>query len=82
MKMKKLMSLLLACVMVLAMLAGCSDKPSGEASKAPENPSTESKAPEEGDKTPEGDGKSITMWSMWSSGEPQANVIQEAAAAL
>ncbi|MCI8807941.1 MAG: extracellular solute-binding protein [Oscillospiraceae bacterium] len=81
MKMKKLMSLLLACVMVLAMLAGCSDKPSGEASKAPENPSTESKAPEEGDKTPEGDGKSITMWSMWSSGEPQANVIQEAAAA-
>lgn len=82
MKMKKLMSLLLACVMVLAMLAGCSDKPSGEASKAPEDPSTtESKAPEEGDKTPEGDGKSITMWSMWSSGEPQANVIEEAAAA-
>lgn len=82
MKMKKLMALLLSAVMVLAMLAGCSNQ-SGEGSKAPEGstaPSTESTAPEDGDKT--SDGKSITMWSMWSSGEPQANVIEEAAAAF
>lgn len=81
MKMKKLMALLLSAVMVLAMLAGCSNQ-SGEGSKAPEGstaPSTESKAPEGGDQ--QSGGKTITMWSMWSSGEPQANVIEEAAAA-
>ena len=79
--MKKILSVLLASVMVLALLAGCSSKPSGEASKAPENSTPaateESKAPEGNS----GEGKTITMWSMWSSGEPQANVIEEAAAA-
>ena len=79
--MKKILSVLLASVMVLALLAGCSSKPSGEESKAPENSTPvsaeESKAPEGGS----GEGKTITMWSMWSSGEPQANVIEEAAAA-
>ena len=35
--MKKILSVLLASVMVLALLAGCSSKPSGEESKAPEN---------------------------------------------
>ena len=79
--MKKILSVLLASVMVLALLAGCSSKPSGEESKAPENSTPvsaeESKAPEGNS----GEGKTITMWSMWSSGEPQANVIEEAAAA-
>ena len=85
MKMKKLMALLLAAVMVLAMLAGCSST-GGNETKAPESnppasqPGTEeSKAPEGGDKKYEG--VELTMWSMWSSGEPQANVIEEAAAA-
>ena len=80
--MKKILSVLLASVMVLALLAGCSSKPSGEESKAPENSTPvsaeESKAPEGNS----GEGKTITMWSMWSSGEPQANVIEEAAAAF
>lgn len=79
--MKKILSVLLAAVMVLALLAGCSNTGSDE-SKAPENNTPagteESKAPEGGS----GDGKTITMWSMWSSGEPQANVIEEAAAAF
>ncbi len=84
--MKKILSVLLASVMVLAMLAGCSSN-SGETSKAPEG----SKAPEAsapaGSTAPEGslkkyDGVELTMWSMWSSGEPQANVIEEAAKAF
>lgn len=86
MKMKKLMALLLAAVMVLAMLAGCSNA-DGNETKAPEsNPpasqsgTEESKAPEGGDKKYEG--VELTMWSMWSSGEPQANVIEEAKAAF
>ncbi len=86
MKMKKLMALLLAAVMVLAMLAGCSSS-GGNETKAPESnppasqPGTEeSKAPEGGDKKYEG--VELTMWSMWSSGEPQANVIEEAKAAF
>ena len=86
MKMKKLMALLLAAVMVLAMLAGCSNT-GGNETKAPEtNPpetqsgTDESKAPEGGDKKYEG--VELTMWSMWSSGEPQANVIEAAKAAF
>ena len=75
MKMKKLMALLLAAVMVLAMLAGCSNT-GGNETKAPEtNPpetqsgTDESKAPEGGDKKYEV--VELTMWSMWSTGEPQ-----------
>ena len=87
MKMKKLMALLLAAVMVLAMLAGCSSD-GGNETKAPETDppaesktgTDESKAPEGGDKKYEG--VELTMWSMWSTGEPQANVISGAAAAF
>lgn len=80
--MKKILSVLLASVMVLAMLAGCSNQ-AGGASQAPANstaPATEPTAPQDGNQ-PSG-GKELTMWSMWSSGEPQANVISEAAAAF
>jgi len=87
MKMKKLMALLLAAVMVLAMLAGCSSD-GGNETKAPEtDPPAESKTGTEESKAPEGgdkkyEGVELTMWSMWSTGEPQANVISEAAAAF
>lgn len=81
--MKKILSVLLATVMVLGLLAGCADKPAGE-SKAPENNPPASQ-PADGNKEPAGkqyDGVELTMWSMWSSGEPQANVIEAAKAAF
>ncbi len=82
--MKKILSVLLAAVMALTLLAGCSNQTGGETSKAPENSTPagteQSDAPQGGDK--KYDGVELTMWSMWSSGEPQANVITEAAAAF
>ena len=89
--MKKFLSVLLAAVMVLAMLAGCSSNPGGEGTNPPETqpaesqpaesqPGEESKAPEGGDKNYEG--VELTMWSMWTSEEAQAKVISEAAAAF
>lgn len=81
--MKKILSVLLAAVMALTLLAGCSNQTGGETSQAPQGstaPTGESTAPEGGDK--KYDGVELTMWSMWSSGEPQANVISEAAAAF
>ena len=88
--MKKFLSVLLAAVMVLAMLAGCSNQ-SGDGTNPPETqpaesqpaesqPGEESKAPEGGDKNYEG--VELTMWSMWTSEEAQAKVISEAAAAF
>ncbi len=87
MKMKKLMALLLAAVMVLAMLAGCSSD-GGNETKAPEtDPPAESKTGTEESKAPEGgdkkyEGVELTMWSMWSTGEPQATAIEAAKAAF
>ena len=87
--MKKILSVLLACVMVFAMLAGCSDKPNAETSNPPaasqpaennNNNNNNSNSEPAGGKQYEG--KTITMWSMWSTGEPQANVISAAAAAF
>ena len=85
MKMKKLMALLLASVMVLGMLAGCSNS-AGTPSQAPaSNPPASQPADDNTDPAPAGkkyEGVELTMWSMWSSGEPQANVIEAAKAAF
>lgn len=85
MKMKKFFSLLLSAVMVLAMLAGCSST-GGNETKAPEGNPAPSQGGSEESKAPEGgkqyEGVELTMWSMWSSGEPQANVIEGAKAAF
>ena len=86
MKMKKLTSLLLASVMVLSMLAGCGNKADAPNSEPPaSNPPASQPADDNKEPAPAGkeyDGVTLTMWSMWSSGEPQANVISEAAAAF
>ncbi len=82
--MKKILSALLASVMVLAMLAGCSNQPSASSNPPAEsNPPAAASQPAENNNNNESTGgKTITMWSMWSSGEPQANVISAAAAAF
>ena len=86
MKMKKTLSLLLASALSLALLAGCSNNPGGT-SQPGSNPGSNPGSQTGGSSVtqPEGkqyDGVTLTMWSMWSSGEPQANVIEEAAAAF
>ena len=74
--MKKILSALLASVMVLAMLAGCSNQPSASSNPPAEsNPPAAASQPAENNNNESTGGKTITMWSMWSSGEPQANVI-------
>ncbi len=80
--MKKILSVLLAAVMVLGLLAGCADKPVETNNPPASNPPASQPADDSSE--PAGkqyDGVELTMWSMWSSGEPQANVIEEAAAA-
>ena len=73
--MKKILSVLLAAVMVLTMLAGCSSKPEPTPDSDPSNTPANSTTPSNSsDPTPEGkqyDGVTLTMWSMWSTGEPQ-----------
>ena len=85
--MKKILSALLASVMVLAMLAGCSNQPSASSNPPAEsNPPAAASQPAENNNNNNNNestgGKTITMWSMWSSGEPQANVISAAAGAF
>lgn len=85
--MKKILSALLASVMVLAMLAGCSNQPGASSNPPAEsNPPAASQPAENNNNNNNNNestgGKTITMWSMWSSGEPQANVISAAAAAF
>ena len=87
--MKKILSVLLAAVMVMAMLAGCTSNNPPANSTAPSTnstaPSTNSTAPDDQGHEPAGkqyEGVNLTMWSMRNSDEPQGKVIQEAAAAF
>ena len=82
--MKKILSALLASVMILSMLAACGGGNDGDASKAPDNTPApaDTTEPSNNEGGKQYDGVTLTMWSMWSSGEPQANVIEEAAAAF
>ena len=66
---KKIISILLAAVMVTTLAAGCgSSGDSNEGGGSADN---------SGDKPYEG--VELTYWSMWSNTEPQGQVIQEAA---
>ncbi len=81
--MKKIIALLLACVMILA-LAACGpsakDPTNPPATKAPETPKDDGTTPPVAGKVY--DGITLTMWSMWNSNEPQGEVIAKAAEAF
>ncbi len=77
--MKKFIALLLAFIMVLSLGACATGAP--VESNPPANDDTQPQAG--GNDTPDvpEDPKEIVFWSMWNDGEPQAEVIKEAAAA-
>lgn len=64
MKMKKLMSILIAGCMTLS-LAACGSKDNGGAAQETDTPTS-------------AESEELTYWSMWNNTEPQAKVIQEA----
>lgn len=83
MKMKKTLSLLLASALSLSLLAGCGggEQPSnGSQPSGGQTGGTSQGAPSGSGK--QYDGVQLTMWSMWTSEEAQAQVIKEAAAAF
>ena len=88
--MKKILSLILASVMVLALLAGCgggnNNKNSGGQDAGGNNSQNDAGAQnpdnQDGGSGKQYDGVELTMWSMWNSDEPQGQVIQEAIAAF
>ncbi len=82
MKMKKTLSLLLASALSLSLLAGCGGGGDKPAASQPSQPSGSTSQPAASGSGKQYDGVTLNMWSMWSSGEPQANVIEEAAAAF
>lgn len=79
--MKKIIALLLTLAMALSLVAcGGNTAKETEAAAAPaETAAAETEAVAE---TKAYEGVELTMWSMWSAGEPQALVIEEAAAAF
>ena len=84
MKLKRLVSGALCATMIASLLAACGSNNSGETTKTTDAPKTteaaESKEESKADVSAsngEG-GKTLVYWSMWTSGEPQAIVIQEA----
>lgn len=91
MKMKKVISLVAVSALSLTMLAGCGDKPadssqtgssSQASSQTPASSQTQESAGGSQDGGKQYDGVELTMWSMWTSSEPQAQVIKEAAEAF
>ena len=82
--MKKLLCLLLVLVMVFSLAAcgsdtgGSTEQPSGNPGGQTQNPNDN--PPDEGGSQYEG--VTLNFWSMWNSGEPQATVIADAAAAF
>ena len=80
--MKKIIALLLVLAMALS-LAACGGSKAPAETKAPEAAApAETEAPAAPAEPKKYEGVELTMWSMWSAGEPQALVIEEAAAAF
>lgn len=93
---KKIISMLMVSAMAATLLAGCGSKEPGDNAGTTASPTTTA-ATTEADKTegttaegtteaPAGNadysGVTLTMWSMWSSAEPQGQVILKAAEAF
>ena len=76
--MKKIIAMLLVLAMALSLVA-CGGKTEAPAETQAAAPEAAPEAPAEPKKY---EGVELTYWSMWSSGEPQALVIEEAAAAF
>ncbi|MCD8132133.1 MAG: extracellular solute-binding protein [Lachnospiraceae bacterium] len=84
---RKMVSLLLAAAMVTGLLAGCSSSSASSTSSSETSESTEetadtTEAAEETSDLADYSGVTLTYWSMWTSTEPQAEVIQQAADAF
>lgn len=84
---RRLVSVLLTAVMLLSLLAGCSNNDPKETSGADKttqanNSTTQADTTTEEEKGPDYSGVTINFWSMWNSTEPQAQVIKEAAEAF
>ncbi len=79
--MKKILAMLLALVMVLS-LAACGSTSTSTETTAAAAAATEAAATEAASTAKEYEGVTITYWSMWNSGETQADVITRAAAAF
>ena len=80
--MKKIIAMLLVLAMALS-LAACGGSKAPAETKAPEAAApAETEAPAAPAEPKKYEGVELTYWSMWSAGEPQALVIEEAAAAF
>lgn len=87
---KKLISMLMVSAMAVSMLAGCgnSSKPAESSAASTPAASTTQEAPAESSNAVEDTGAAdysdvtLTFWSMWTSGEPQGQIVQEAADAF
>ena len=87
MNLRKTFSLLLALVLSLSLLAGCgggNNTPDNSQSGGNNQSSGDDKQPDDSQSNggKQYEGVELTMWSMWTSEEAQAQVIKEAAAAF